>query len=331
MKKSKYCCLFFYNKTQTKLKLFNNKFTIFMSGKDCFFLIKPNRLLIGWLLLCAWLTQSGCLTRQVQKTNVPPPPKVVTQDDRNNKPQSDSSKPLPPTSPSTPNNNSTGSATKPPLLPPIKDPATPPISPPQNTPTADTTAIEPTLPDNNPAKINLQTDIVLMLPFNLPIYRAGMNTDSLPEKSKVALDFYAGVLCGLDYLRSQGITPNVKLLDSENNPAKVKTLLADPTLSAETDLIIGPIYNSEIKDVATFAKQNKIYQVSPLSPSNQNAQDNPYYIIANPSVEMHCKAMFDYISATMLNSQIIAVSGSKTADQALAARFGQFEIGRAHV
>lgn len=293
---------------------------------------KSVRLLLA--LWCLIFSQYGCVPKQIQKTNVPPPPKVISQQEApGGHPQAHN--PTTPVTPSAPP-KPTHSTTNPTLPPPARDPATTaPSLPHQTLPaTIDTATAQQQQPATSADKEAVlpalgQMDIALLLPFNMPVYHEGMNVDSLPEKTKVALDFYEGILCGLDYLRTQGIVPNIKVLDSENNPAKVRGILADPALSSETDLIIGPIYNGEIKDVATFAKQNKIYQVSPLSPSTQNTKDNPYYIMANPSVETHCKAMFDYISTNMLNSQIIAVSSNaKPSDQALAAKFGQFATAK---
>lgn len=179
-----------------------------------------------------------------------------------------------------------------------------------------------TKPTNN--DISRQKDIALFLPFIASQYREGMNPDSLSDKSKMALEFYQGFLCGLDNLRLQGINLNVQVFDTENNANKVSRILADSTAMRDIDLIIGPINNSELKETAAYAKRRQIYNVSPLSPATQNTNDNPYYLIVNPPIETHGAAIYDYVSRGYANKRIITVAGSKPNEQNLAALFSHW-------
>lgn len=181
------------------------------------------------------------------------------------------------------------------------------------------------LPKEEPHVITTdkQTDIALMLPIMAHQYREGMNTDSLSDKSKMALEFYQGFLCGLDHLRMQGIDLPVQVFDTENNPAKVSRLLADSLTMQHIDLIIGPINNSELKETAAYAKRQKIYNISPFSPATQNTKENPYYIIASPPIETHCSAIYDYIQRSYAAKRIITVAGKRSNEQSLAALFSQ--------
>lgn len=194
-------------------------------------------------------------------------------------------------------------------------PLPPPANPPKKEPPV---AVPPA-----PTIADKQTDIALMLPIMAQQYHEGMNTDSLSDKSKMALEFYQGFLCGLDHLRMQGIDLPVQVFDTENNPAKVSRLLADSLTMRHIDLIIGPINNSELKETAAYAKRQKIYNVSPLSPATQNTKENPYYIIASPPVETHCSAIYDYIQHSYAAKRIITVAGKRNNEQSLAALFSQ--------
>jgi ABC-type branched-subunit amino acid transport system substrate-binding protein len=194
-------------------------------------------------------------------------------------------------------------------------PLPPPANPPKKEPPV---AVPPA-----PTIADKQTDIALMLPIMAQQYHEGMNTDSLSEKSKMALEFYQGFLCGLDHLRMQGIDLPVQVFDTENNPAKVSRLLADSLTMRHIDLIIGPINNSELKETAAYAKRQKIYNVSPLSPATQNTKENPYYIIASPPIETHCSAIYDYIQHSYAAKRIITVAGKRNNEQSLAALFSQ--------
>jgi hypothetical protein len=49
--------------------------------------------------------------------------------------------------------------------------------------------------------------------------------------------------------------------------------------------------------MAEYAKHDSIYLVSPLSPSANITSYNPYYIMVNPTIEVHCRKIFDYVVA----------------------------------
>ena len=174
-----------------------------------------------------------------------------------------------------------------------------------------------------PPQISSSLNVAIMLPFNVGDYYPNEAYDSIPKKSRMALEYYEGILVALDNLRGKGFDYNVKVYDTENNTAKVGQILAEPEMK-NMNLIIGPIYNRPLKTVADFARQHQIYHVSPLSPSKKITHNNPYYLVANPSVEAHCAAMYDYISKNFSNKKIIVISGDDGREQNLANLFYQF-------
>lgn len=226
-----------------------------------------------------------------------------------------------PSNPVTPPNNNSSNTSTTPTKPTdvVMRPTTPP--PIISTPKTEIKPIEVKTPIAN--DISQQKDIALFLPFMKQNYYEGMNADSLPEKSKMALEFYQGFLLGIEQLKQQGINLNVQVFDTENNPNKTNRILADSTAMQNIDLIVGPIHNSELKETAAYAKKQKIYNVSPLSPATQNTKENPYYIIANPPIETHISAIYDYINRNYSNKRIISISGNKPSETNLAALLGK--------
>ena len=167
-------------------------------------------------------------------------------------------------------------------------------------------------------------NVAVLLPFQLnQFFPTEYNMDSIPKKTKLALGFYEGIKIGLDHLKNEGVSLNVRVYDTQNSPAEVNQILAKPEMK-QADLIIGPIYNKQLVEVAKFAKANRIHAVSPLSPSNKITLGNPYYLIASPSIETQCAAMFDYIVTTYSNRNILALSTSKPNESNLASLFYRF-------
>ena len=179
------------------------------------------------------------------------------------------------------------------------------------------------LPETTTKQITSSLNIAIMLPFNVGYYYPNAAYDSIPKKSRLALEYYEGILVALDNLRGKGFDYNIKVYDTENNTAKVSQILAEPEMR-NMNLIIGPIYNRPLKTVADFARQHQIYHVSPLSPSKKVTTNNPYYLIANPSVEAHCAAIHDYVSKNFSNKKVIVIGGNDSTEQNLANLFYNF-------
>lgn len=167
-------------------------------------------------------------------------------------------------------------------------------------------------------------NIAVMLPFQLnQFYATSSNMDSVPKKTNLSVEFYEGIKIGLEHLKNEGVSLNVRVYDTENSPFKVNQILSDPEMK-QADLIIGPIYNKQLTEVAKFAKANRILSVSPLSPSDKITTDNPYYLMASPTIETHCAVMFDHIVTTYPNRNILAISTSKSNETNLASLFYRF-------
>ena len=69
------------------------------------------------------------------------------------------------------------------------------------------------------------------------------------ERSKVSLSFFQGAQLALDSISSLGKKINVFVYDSENDSAAVEQIINSNDL-ALMDIIIGPLYSSNIKLVA---------------------------------------------------------------------------------
>lgn len=165
--------------------------------------------------------------------------------------------------------------------------------------------------------------IAIMLPLGARNYLPNATMDSVPESSNLALEFYEGVLSALEKLKQEGVSLQVQVYDTENDPDVVEQILQTPQLKA-AHVILGPVYNRELKPVAAFAKKHKIYHISPLSPSGEVAEKNPYYLIANPSIEAQCAAIYKYIARSYGKKRIITVCGNKPNETTLANLFYHF-------
>jgi hypothetical protein len=96
------------------------------------------------------------------------------------------------------------------------------------------------------------------------------------------------------------------VLDTRQDDETVRMACLKPEFY-EADLIIGPVYNNNLKIAAAYAQKYEIPIVSPLSPAENLTSDNKYFFMANPGLTMHCKKLIEYVSKNYPNENIILV------------------------
>lgn len=115
-------------------------------------------------------------------------------------------------------------------------------------------------------------DIALMLPLEV---------SSKPNASYV--EFYQGFLLGLEHLKEDGRgAVNLTVYNTGHDQLKVKEIVDNGAFAA-TDLIVGPVYEDELKPVVEFAEKHNVPVVSPLA--NLSAVDSPTIYQLSPAQE----------------------------------------------
>ncbi len=115
-------------------------------------------------------------------------------------------------------------------------------------------------------------DIALMLPLEV---------SSKPNASYV--EFYQGFLLGLEHLKEEGRgAVNLTVYNTGHDQLKVREIVDNGAFDA-TDLIVGPVYEDELKPVVDFAEKRGVPVVSPLA--NLSAVKSPVLYQLSPAPE----------------------------------------------
>lgn len=153
------------------------------------------------------------------------------------------------------------------------------------------------------------------LAFLLPFLTNQMEGNSVPEKSRLALQFYAGAKIAMQELsESEGISLVADVYDTQINDADFLQLLSNNRLG-KADVFIGPVRNSHITAMANWAKQNRKILISPESPSSDLTAQNPDFIQTNPSLRAHCEAITRYVRKKHRADAVTLVCKEKEADR----------------
>ncbi len=155
----------------------------------------------------------------------------------------------------------------------------------------------------------------------------GLPSDTLRSNTRLAgqmqfhgnsenfIHFYEGALLALDSLEKAGIRVEMEVWDTEQKPSKVKNFVSSGVLSS-ADLIIGPVYPNEQKEIVDFAAKQKIPIISPLSPSDEYTRENEYFFQVNPSRDFTSLKTREYIVSSYRNCNIVVLQTSASGNEA---------------
>jgi len=175
------------------------------------------------------------------------------------------------------------------------------IQQPVVTPTYTSTFHDTATHKNNKLKIGV------LLPFHLSMQNLdneANNSSFEPyQKSVLALDFYQGLLLAADSLTKKGLNFDFYTYDTGNDSLELAQVLAKPEMQ-KMDLLIGPVYNERLLQVAAFSKKYHIPMVSPFSQVNKFLLGNSQTAKIVASASTQFEAIGNYILKNKKNETV---------------------------
>ncbi|HBB93626.1 MAG: hypothetical protein A2X22_05405 [Bacteroidetes bacterium GWF2_49_14] len=138
-------------------------------------------------------------------------------------------------------------------------------------------------------------NLVILLPLNLAENDTISYSDTLETDHFRFFEFLEGAYLAIDSLRQSGLNMNLTVLDTERNPETVRNIISSGKLN-DADLIIGPVFRSELELVAPFANSRQIPLVNPLS-SIDFASGNPYVFQTRLKPEQQVQKVTEYLGS----------------------------------
>ena len=124
--------------------------------------------------------------------------------------------------------------------------------------------------------------------------------------SKMAIEFYQGFTLALDEVDQNSIQADIFVFDTKNSPSTTRKIL-NANDFPDMDIIIGPIFNKNLRIAAEYCKHNKIPMISPLSSSSSVTNQNPYYHSANGTSQSHYEALAHHITKKFPNDRLYII------------------------
>jgi len=153
--------------------------------------------------------------------------------------------------------------------------------------------------------------VAILLPFFLdrgPGYSSTV--------SNMATEFYMGAQMAIDSLKRLGFNAKVYVYDTQNDSSAIANVLAKPEFES-MDLIIGPLYKTNVQQVANWAKQHHVRMVCPGNVAMSAIQNNPYVYTAVPSEAALIKGLANYTYKKHKNDKLVLIKPTKAEDSIL--------------
>lgn len=139
------------------------------------------------------------------------------------------------------------------------------------------------------------------------------------------LELYEGMLLAADSLRSLGLKIELDVYDTGDDTLTTQQLISSGRLD-NADLILGPVYSSNLEDVAVFSSEHNIPVVSPVPLIDQNILSGkpslfkicPSYIVEQNVIANYVAAIPDanvvllYSDSLMYNPETVAFRNKLT-------------------
>lgn len=134
------------------------------------------------------------------------------------------------------------------------------------------------------------------------------------------LEMYQGMRMAVDSMDHEGINIELRSYDTERDVAALNRILAAPELR-NSDLIVGPLFNDQLKVVQEYSAINQISMMSPISNSTDYIKDNPYALLYQPSQQTMGDRAAEIMNSAIRNKNIIVYFGDTPKDSVMAFSF----------
>ena len=136
-------------------------------------------------------------------------------------------------------------------------------------PAAETKPVESTVARQSAASSKKASDGTVRVGIMLPLHNADGDGQRM-------IEYYRGVLMACDSLKAQGINTRIHAWDVPID-ANVEQTLADAN-AKDCDIIFGPLYTKQVKQIGDFCRRNNIKLVIPFSISGNDVATNDHIL-----------------------------------------------------
>ena len=159
-------------------------------------------------------------------------------------------------------------------------------------------------------------NISLLLPF----LANTLDPAPVKKRNQFVLDLYEGMKMAADTLEKQGTFLDLRAYDTERSAEITRNLLELDELKG-SDLIVGPLFQEQAKQVLEFSQKNRINVINPVSNNSEFLGKNPFALLYQPSHETLGIRSAEILAAQVKNKYCIVYFSDSPRDSVKAFSF----------
>lgn len=167
--------------------------------------------------------------------------------------------------------------------------------------------------------------IAVLLPLNLDSafngYEYKLSNVRIPQYFLSGLDFYSGVMMAIDSLQKESANIEVWIYDTHKASQSIEQLTAQMQ-PMNFSLIVASISNStEQRALTSFSAKNSIPVISATFPNDIYLENNPFFIMVNPTWKTHIQAVYNYLASNYRSKKIVFFTRRGSLEDRIAEEF----------
>lgn len=164
-----------------------------------------------------------------------------------------------------------------------------------------------------------QGNISVFIPFRLNKFNLKTLTKAQATRADMPIDFYQGLMLGIDSAANTGLNFKVNIFDSRDDNSQLGGLMKREAVQS-SNLLIGPVFPDGLKFMTEFSKANKLPILSPLAASKPAEFNNPYLISVVNSIDEHGGRIADFIAKNYKAKEtiVVLINTKKNSDEQFA-------------
>ena len=155
----------------------------------------------------------------------------------------------------------------------------------------------------------LPVRIAVMLPLNLDSafkgYQYNLSNTKISQYFLSGLEFYNGVMMAIDSLQKENANIEVWVYDMHKQNQSLQQLTTEMQALNFSLVIASFTTSAEQKTVSDFSAKNSIPVISATFPNDINLNNNPFFLMVNPTWKTHINALCNYLSKKYKGKKII--------------------------
>lgn len=140
------------------------------------------------------------------------------------------------------------------------------------------------------------------------------------RSTQFALDLYNGMRLAAKRLQTEGILVNLFAYDVENNARQMADLVKNAPFQ-QMDLLVGPLYAEPYKIAQTWATEQGIPIINPISTNRRLVEAAPNVYLAQPSLDQQAEGAAQFARRKFGTSPAVVFYGIDRNDSLLAAAY----------